>query len=379
MILKPADAITWADLIQLATDRRSENRRLEYKRDLVGARDADKKEFLADVSALANAGGGDLIYGVHAPGGVPSGVEGVRPSDPDAEILRLENLLRDGLSPRITGLTIHWVSHPEGGNRGCILLRVPASFAAPHRVVFQNWNRFWTRNATGKHEMDVHELSLAFTAALTLDQRITALHNDIVGQLRSGELPFDVTPDPKAVVSLIPLRVAQQPYALNLTFATAREPPIGGSTWLPALEGIYRYETSLPSKAFALTRRTGQVDFCWRIGGQANDGEAVIWPLPFERMLVASLEGALRMLREQGVDGPWAVGISAVDVLGHRIVAANWTTGHSPPNTRRSVVRLPPVTVEAEFREELIPAMRLFWAAFHEQRPEGQAVGSMAS
>lgn len=378
MILKQANAVTWSDLIQLETDRRPENRRLEYKRDLVGARDADKKEFLADVSALANADGGDLIFGVHAPAGIPSGIEGVRPSDPDAEILRLENLLRDGLSPRITGYSLHWIPHPETSTRGCILLRVPASFAAPHRVVFQNWNRFWTRNATGKHEMDVHELSLAFTAALTLDQRITALHNDIVGQLGSGELPFDVTPDPKAVVSLIPLRVTQQPYALNLTFAMAREPPIGGSTWLPALEGIYRYETSHPSKGFALTRRTGQVDFCWRIGGRSDDGQDVIWPLEFERKLVGSLEGALQMLREQGVDGPWVVGIVAVDVLGHRIVAGNWTTGHQPPNTRRSAVRLPPLTVEADFREELIPAMRLFWAAFHEERPDGQPVGSMA-
>lgn len=377
MILKPADAITWADLVQLKTDQRPEDRRLEYKRELVGNRDADKKEFLADVSALANAEGGDLVYGIDAANGVPKSVDGVQSTSPDAELLRLENLLRDGLSPRITGHSLNWIADPVDPARGALLIRTPASFSAPHRVVFDRWNRFFIRNATGKHEMDVHELRAAFIASASLDQRIAALHEDIVTQLCSGELPFDVTPDPKAVVSLIPLRIAQQPYALSPTWETACEPPTRASnSWLPALEGIYRYEVAQPAKGFALTRQTGQVDFCWRIGGR-RDEEDLIFPLPFEREMVTSLEGALKMLRREGVDGPWAVAISAVDVRGHRIVADDWTTGTQAPNLRRSRVRIPASSVEGNFRQELIPAMRLFWAAFHEDR-EDKAVGSMA-
>ncbi|HEX4710282.1 ATP-binding protein [Phenylobacterium sp.] len=377
MILKPADAITWADLLQLNADQRPEDRRLEYKRDLVGQRDADKKEFLADVSALANAEGGDLIYGVHAVDGVPRSVDGVRPDSPDAEKLRLENLLRDGLSPRIIGHSLHWIADPAAPARGGILIRTPASLAAPHRVVFQNSNRFYIRNATGKHEMDVHELRGAFIASAALEERIAALHEDIVTQWHTGQLPFDIVGDPKAVVSLIPIRIAQQPYALSPTYETACQQPLGGSTWLPALEGIYRYEPSSPSKGFALTRRTGQVDFCWRIGGRRDD-ENLVFPLQFERELVASLEGALNMLRRQGVDGPWVVAISAVGVGDHRIVAGNWTTGHQAPNLRRQRIRIPAAMVEGDFRQELIPAMRLFWAAFHEERPDAQPVGSMA-
>jgi len=37
---------------------------LDYKRDVPGESDQDKKEFLADISSFANATGGDLIYGV---------------------------------------------------------------------------------------------------------------------------------------------------------------------------------------------------------------------------------------------------------------------------------------------------------------------------
>jgi hypothetical protein len=379
VILKPADSITWADLLQLKTDGRPEDRQLEYKRDVVGNREADKKEFLADVSALANAAGGDLIFGIDAHNGVPTAVEGLRLSDSEAEKLRLENLLRDGLSPRLTGHNLHWIPDPTDHQRGGLLIRTPASFAAPHRVVFAGSNRFFTRNATGKHEMDVHELRGAFTASATLDQRIAAMHADMVAQLSGGELPFDVTDEPKAVVSLIPIRIAQQPYALNLTYENACAPPTPRSnTWLPALEGIYRYEVAQPVKGFALTRRTGQVDFCWRIGGQHRD-EDLIFPLPFERELVTSLKRAKRMLRAEGVDGPWAVCITATGVRGYRIVADTWTTGATPPNSRRAHVRIPATTVEVDFEQELIPAMRMFWAAFHEERPGDQPVGSMAS
>lgn len=65
------------------------------------------------MSALANAEGGDLIFGIDAHSGVPKSVVGVRPADPDAEILRLENLLRDGLSPRLTGLTARWITEAD--------------------------------------------------------------------------------------------------------------------------------------------------------------------------------------------------------------------------------------------------------------------------
>jgi predicted HTH transcriptional regulator len=41
-----------------------ESRVLEYKADLPGGRDEDKREFLADVTALANTAGGAIIYGV---------------------------------------------------------------------------------------------------------------------------------------------------------------------------------------------------------------------------------------------------------------------------------------------------------------------------
>jgi hypothetical protein len=63
-----------------------------------------KREFLADVSSFANTAGGHLVYGISEAAGIPTGLPGVVISDFDAEKLRLENLLRDGILPRISGI-----------------------------------------------------------------------------------------------------------------------------------------------------------------------------------------------------------------------------------------------------------------------------------
>ena len=53
------DAIDEAALCALIENQVSERSNLEYKRDLPGRGDEDVKEFLADVTSLANAQGGD--------------------------------------------------------------------------------------------------------------------------------------------------------------------------------------------------------------------------------------------------------------------------------------------------------------------------------
>ena len=53
------------DYIQRLIDNSvCEDSHIEYKAELKFRSDDDKKELLADVSAFANAGGGNVIYGV---------------------------------------------------------------------------------------------------------------------------------------------------------------------------------------------------------------------------------------------------------------------------------------------------------------------------
>ncbi|PWB52148.1 MAG: hypothetical protein C3F06_09015 [Candidatus Methanoperedenaceae archaeon] len=58
------------------------------------------------MSSFANAAGGYLIYGMRENSGIASEVCGLENVNADAEIRRLENIIRDGIKPRIPGVSL---------------------------------------------------------------------------------------------------------------------------------------------------------------------------------------------------------------------------------------------------------------------------------
>jgi predicted HTH transcriptional regulator len=103
---KSLASISESDLRDLITNKVREGKEIDYKQSLPGNADSDKKEFLADVSSFSNTNGGHLIYGMKESGGVPTEIPGVSIPDIDATIQRFENLIRDGLQPRLNGVQI---------------------------------------------------------------------------------------------------------------------------------------------------------------------------------------------------------------------------------------------------------------------------------
>ena len=64
MIQKDFESVTIEDLTGLITNKVQEGKTIEYKSVLNLEKDAEKKEFLYDVSSFANASGGDIIFGI---------------------------------------------------------------------------------------------------------------------------------------------------------------------------------------------------------------------------------------------------------------------------------------------------------------------------
>jgi predicted HTH transcriptional regulator len=157
---KPLGQINKADLEELITDQVQESKTIDYKRDIVVNTDEQKKEFLADISSFANAIGGHLIYGVVEEKGIPKQISGLEIRDIDKEIGRLENIIRDGIEPRIPGLSIHPIKLDSSF---VIIIRVAQSFALPHIVKFRNHNKFYSRNSNGKYLLDIAEIRNLFT------------------------------------------------------------------------------------------------------------------------------------------------------------------------------------------------------------------------
>lgn len=373
MIPRPFQDITKADLEALMANQVAERRTLEYKRELPGNGEGQRKEFLADVTSFANAQGGDLLFGIAEANGTAANIPGLAADDPDEEVLRWEDVLLAGVEPRIPGLRLRWID--IGDRRGVLLIRTPASSIAPHRVIFKQSNRFYGRKSNGKYEMDTQELRDAFTASEELPTRIRALHLDADDQAVRGDLPIGLGDDPKAILSLVPITIFREARDLEITPENALAPhkPSGHMDFVRMIEGVLSHTNPGENgavRSYAVTYRTGRIDMVWTIGRIVNElrkNEApIVWPQRFEDgVLDATLSGAAK-LAPFGVEGPWVVLVTVTGIKDYRLLVNEeyW----SDP-AWRGQVSLPPLMVERMNRAALLPVLRSFWLAFGIERP----------
>src|SRR6266436_6718269 len=196
---KPLDKIDVSDLQVLIDDKVAERKRVEYKRDLPGNSNDDRREFLADVSSFANTAGGFLIYGIDAKDGVPVNLCGVEVASVDGLKLTWENRLRDCVEPQIPPIGIQNIELSSG--RQIVILRIPRSWLAPHRIRVEKHTYFYGRNSAGHFQMDVPQLRTAFELSGTLTERIRDFRADRLGKIIAGEMPVAL-PEMKAKVVL---------------------------------------------------------------------------------------------------------------------------------------------------------------------------------
>lgn len=186
MLEKRAEEVTEKDVRELLKEQIPEGLRLEYKAKPPDLDDKNqKKEFLRDVTAFANAHGGYIIYGIEEEDGKPKALVGVNlPSSEDAFKQRITNLLRDAVEPPITQ---HEAAFLEVDGRRLLLLRIPKSYTGPHRISRED---FFTRNTVGKHPMSVEELRNSFLGAHLVREPIRDWVAERVDQIQK-ENPSD--------------------------------------------------------------------------------------------------------------------------------------------------------------------------------------------
>src|SRR5437667_7179501 len=207
----PLPQIDEARLQALVTNAVLEGRRLEYKEELPGTGDGERREFLADASSFANAGGGDLIYGMRErrdedgrPTREAGEVVGVEADNIEPEVVRLSQLLRDGIEPEMAGVAFHSVRLSSG--RSCLLLRVPRSWAGLHMLTVRNApHRFYGRSAIGRIPLDVWQIRDGFLRAATARERIQRFRAERVARIAADEMPAAVEGGPRLILHAVPL------------------------------------------------------------------------------------------------------------------------------------------------------------------------------
>lgn len=193
------------DINSLVENSVCENKSLEYKRELNIGTDAEKKEFLADVSSFANSTGGDIVFGVEEDGEekIPTEVCGITYENEDKLIRKLEDFIRQSIQPIILDIEYKVIEIKE--NICVLIIRVPQSLIAPHRVEYKGTDKFYTRNNKGKYAMDISELRLAFNSGLDLNKRITDFKMNRYYELISNRNQVLCDDKPIFVVHYIPI------------------------------------------------------------------------------------------------------------------------------------------------------------------------------
>jgi hypothetical protein len=178
------DSIEERDLQELIDAQVPEGLRLDFKLTNYGKADSDKRELLKDVSALANSHGGHLVIGIEETMGVATNIVGVD-IDTDAEILRMEQILRNAIEPPVSGIRMRSIHLSIG--RNVLLLRIPRSWNPPHRVTAQGTNRFYIRHSAGVHEPSIEELKSLFNQSATALEKARQFRNDRISIITNGE------------------------------------------------------------------------------------------------------------------------------------------------------------------------------------------------
>lgn len=381
MINKRFELIDKSDIDSLIVNQVPESRTIDYKEELPGNTDNDKKEFLADVSSFANASGGDLLYGIQEqrdskgqPTGLPEIANGLDGINSDTEIRRLENIIRDGIAPRISNVQLAAI---EGFSKGTlIVIRIPKSWTSPHMVTFKNHSRFYSRNSAGKYPLDVTEIRSAFALSESLPEKIRNFRDERIAKIVAGEAPVLLGSGLKMVLHLLPITSFTPGTQINLTSIRQhpRLVPMGVMSW------DYRYNfdgflnSSIPrssstSVAYLQVFRNGAIESVFVFS--KRDSEKLIPSIAYEEYLIKALQNYLIAEKEFEFNPPIFVMLSLIDVKGYEMgVGGGFDFYRSSPIDRDALL-LPEAIVEdynSRASDILRPALDTVWQSAGRER-----------
>ncbi len=354
MIGKNIEQITEEDLQALIDNEVTERKSIEYKQALPRDSAKEKKEFLADVSSFANASGGDLIYGIieDKKTGKPKSLDGLDIENIGQEILRLDNIIRTGIQPRLPSIAIS-PPIPLDNSREALIIRIPKSWISPHRVIYDGHDKFYSRSSNGKYPLDVGELRIAFNLSETITERIRNFRVDRISKIFAGETPVPFYENAKIVLHLIPItsfNPAQSYDIGKIASHPEKMPPIysGGLNWRYNLDGLLTYSGGRQDKSHSYVQlfRNGIIEAVEGLLLQPYKQQLII-RIIYEQKLVSSLTDYLAVLKTLEVEPPIFIFLTLLGVKGYSMGIDTWKYDIDEVYTiDRDILQLPEVMVE---------------------------------
>jgi predicted HTH transcriptional regulator len=171
----PLSAWIPEDVQSLVDERIPEGQRLDYKEQLPLERDADRAELAKDVSGMANAVGGLLIYGVAEDDSDEPRPQAVRPLPRAGQQTRVEDVLDSTVLPRLD----YECRTLDFGDGSVLIVQAAPRAGGPHMVQGYKQHRYFIRRGTRTIPMTEDDVRVAYEAARTradrLDEMLTHL------------------------------------------------------------------------------------------------------------------------------------------------------------------------------------------------------------
>lgn len=351
MITRDLEQITEETLIELRNNKVLEGKTIDYKQKLPSNLDRAKKEFLADVSSFANASGGELIIGVSEDKGLITSIDGLEVEDTDHEISRLENIIRDGIEPRIPSYKIQPVE--LNNSKYVLIIRVWQSWIGPHRVIFNKDYQFYSRNSNGKYPLDVAELRVAFNLSETITERIRNFRLDRVSKIFANETPEPFYDNAKIMLHLIPI-ISFNPAQSYDIDKIASHPenmrPIGSDTWNNRynLDGFLTYSEVEEGRSCSYVQlfRSGIIEAVEGWWLRPERGKLII-RISYEQELIKSFTEYLSLLKKLSVEPPIFVFLTLLGVKGYSIATHEDFSFVKSHTIDRDILSLPEIITES--------------------------------
>lgn len=189
--------------IQVCEERWAETQTLEFKAVLPKSDEDARQEFRKDVCAMANADGGDLVFGISDVNGCANAVLAINDPSADATKRRLQQILESKVEPRIHGIQFHACPIAAGGF--VLVLRIPSSYEGPHRFGPVTEHRFPIRNDSSTTDMTYEQLRNTFGRESTLLEKAAQFRMRRVGRIVSGQTPRKLAAGVTMAMHIVPM------------------------------------------------------------------------------------------------------------------------------------------------------------------------------
>lgn len=155
---------------------------LDWKSELPPAKGLPQTDFPKDVAAMANSGGGVIVYGVREE--QKAAVERVDVGEFDEAYERsLRNAVITAISPPVFGLNVHRVGAP--GSRA-VVVEVPASLDGPHLIYKNDYFAAPVRNDSDTVWMKERQIEAMYRARFEERRHATEILNVLSSEEAAG-------------------------------------------------------------------------------------------------------------------------------------------------------------------------------------------------